>query len=1027
MFAPVFTIVVYAGVAHSRGERLDTETAFTSIAILAMITHPANMVMTMVPRAVVAYSSFERIQMYLLEKGRGGTPLVLEDHANYPPGKPEDGVAISLENISITDFVTSKLILRDINLKVPHGAVVILTGPVGSGKSIVTRAILGDIATSLGSVQVATGRIAYCSQSPWLPNRTIRDAICRPTVEDRWDETWYQKSIQACCLESDIDDLPDGDSTVVGSKGMNLSGGQKQRVALARAVYSRARLVLLDDSFSALDGKTQDQVIHNLLGRDGIFRKLGVTVVWCTTATRMFRFANEVIVISDGTIKEKGTWDQLRKEDPLLDEILHPHDKSPANDAGQMPKEERSLLAAKGAGSGDAHRADLARKNGDLSLYSYYCRAAGLVNIVSLASCAILYGFFITFPPYWLKWWTESSQSSSRTGFYMAGYLILLLLAYTTTLSGIYITVLRIAPTSGLTLHQRLLTAVMGAPLLYFSQTNTGTILNRFSEDIQLVDKSLADAWSTLNIQVFKLLVQACLIFASQPLMTLSLPFSVAIVYIVQKVYLRTSRQLRILELESRAAVFSNFLETIQGATTIRAFGWEQPWAEENIATLDGSQRPFYLLFCLRRWLNVVLDLIIAGIAVGTIWLAVVFRGSTTGGQIGVALNVILVANSTLLKLVESWTDLEISLGAVARLKEVDTTTPAEEEQRPQQGGAQRHDDDQAPTRHWPSAGTIEFNDVSASYNPNHTPPVLHHLNLRIQPGQTVVICGRTGSGKSSLLLALLRLLDTDQGSITVDGVDIAWSSKAILREKAFITVAQEAFFLPQASLRYNLDPELKAAPSSIVAALVKTGLWGHFLTAHHRQGPPSTKLVGRGRQVDEEEEEVEPLLTARDDDGESSEGKTQSHLLSTPLSALPALSAGQTQLLALARALVRKHVLTTTAAAAAATTNNLPSYTTFPEFSDNSNTSESAVFPPATASFSTEVKPIILLDEVTSSLDPSTEAKIYNVLEQEFVQHGHTVVMVTHKLEGIRGRLRKGRDAIVWMANGEISRSDAV
>lgn len=1022
MFAPVFTIVVYAGVAHSRGGSLDSETAFTSIAILAMITHPANMVMTMVPRAVIAYSSFERIQMYLLDERRGDTPpQASEDHVHYPPAKPKDGVAISLENIGIMDGVTSKLILRDINCKVSHGAIVILTGPVGSGKTTLARTILSDVAISSGSIQVAAGRIAYCSQSPWLPNQTIRDTICGPTVDGPWDETWYQKSIRACCLDSDIDDLPEGDSTVVGSKGMNLSGGQRQRVALARAVYSRARVVLLDDSFNALDGKTQGQVIDNLLGQDGIFRKLGATVVWCSTATRFFRLANEVIVLSDGTVKEKGTWDQLRKDDPLLDEIIHSHGKAPDN-AAQIPKDERSRLAAKGAGRDGVNKADLTRKNGDLSLYNYYCRAAGLVNIVALASCAILYGFFITFPPYWLKWWTESSQSSSRTGFYMAGYLVLLLLAYTTTLSGIYITVLRIAPTSGLTLHHRLLTAVMGAPLLYFSETNTGTILNRFSEDIQLVDKTLADAWSTLNIQAFKLLVQACLIFASQPLMTLSLPFSIVIVYIVQKVYLRTSRQLRILELESRAAVFSSFLETVQGATTIRAFGWEQPLAKENITTLDGSQRPFYLLFCLRRWLNVVLDLLIAGIAVGTIWLAVVFRGSTTGGQVGVALNVILVTNSTLLKLVESWTNLEISLGAVARLKEVDTTTPSEEEQRPQREGAQRHDDDdEFLTPDWPSTGAIGFKDVNASYNPNNTPPVLKHLNLKIEPGQTVVICGRTGSGKSSLILALLRLLDTTEGSITVDDIDISRSSKAILRERTFITVAQEAFFLPQASLRYNLDPALQAAPSTIVAALVKTGLWEHFLAANRRVASPS-KSVGPGEQVDEE---VVPLLTARDEGGDSGVGEAQNHLLSTSLSALPALSAGQTQRLALARALVRKHVLTTTTAIA----NNLPSYTTFPEFSDSGNTPENVVSPSpaAVGGVSTAVKPIILLDEVTSSLDPSTEAKIYDVLEQEFVQDGHTVVMVTHKLEGIRGRLRKGRDAIVWMAGGEISGSEEI
>lgn len=1072
MFAPVFTIVTYAGVAYSRGEGLDTETAFTSIAILAMVTHPANMVMTMVPRAVVSYSSFARIQTYLLGERPVATSPDSKDSVD--PVKPEDRVAISLEHVSITSPFNSKPVLQDVNVNVPLGSIVVLTGPVGSGKTTLARAILGEITPSSGSVRIASGNVAYCSQTPWLPNQSIRNAVCGPTYIEDWDEAWYQTSVQACSLESDFSDFPYGDSTVVGSKGMNISGGQRQRVALARAVYSRAKVVLLDDSFNALDGKTQSQVINNLLGKDGIFRKLGATVVWCTTDTRFFRLADEVIVLSEGTVKEKGTWDQLRKDDPLLDGILHSHDRASDVDT-QIPKEERIRLEAKGAGSNSGvNKADLARKNGDLSLYGHYCRAAGLGNITTLALCAMLYGFFITFPPYWLKWWTESSQSPSRTGFYMAGYLILLLLAYTITIYGIYVTVLHIAPTSGVTLHHRLLTAIMGAPLLYFSEVNTGTILNRFSEDIQLVDKDLASSWSTLNIQVFKLLVQACLVFASQPLMTLSLPLGVVVVYIVQKVYLRTSRQLRILELESRAAVFSSLLETAQGATTIRAFGWEAPIGNENITTLDASQRPFYLLLCLKRWLNVVLNLLIAGIAVGTIWLAVgVFRRSTTGGQIGVALNVILVSNVTLLTLVESWTNLEISLGAVARLKEVDTNTPSEEEeqqQQQQQPGGEVHsyqDEDILPPD-WPSAGAIEFHNVSARYNPEKDSPlVLNSLSLTIQPGQTVVVCGRTGSGKSSLLLALLRLLDLTEGRVRIDGLDISRRggggvvvSKTTLRERAFITVAQEAFFLPQASLRFNLDPEGKAAPSVVVAALAKTGLWAHLCGGGGRRhanrlaaAPAQKPAAGRDDDDEEEDEdeEVVPLLAAAahtHHDKEEEEGEDQkSHLvlLSTPLGDLAALSAGQTQLLALARALVRKHVLTTTtttttAAAATTTTtgtgtassdDNIVTYTTFPSIIDNDHSSHgnvnnniatsscAIVARPTTAT--TTRKPILLLDEVTSSLDPATEARVYDVLEHDFVRHGHTVVMVTHKLDGVRGRLREGRDRVVWMAGGEI------
>lgn len=943
MFAPVLTIVLSVILAGMRSQTLDVETAFTTIAILAMITHPANMVMTIAPRAVVSFSSFERIQAYITsECSLTGSVLVTSPQPTIALSRSD--IAIDLSNITITPL-GSKPVLQNINTKIIRGSVTIVTGPVGSGKTMLSRAILGETRVVSGSVCVHTNHVAYCSQVSWLPNETIRDIILGPKGAKDYDWAWYQTTIQSCCLQSDLGTLPDGDLTSVGSKGLNLSGGQRQRVALARAVYSRGEVIVLDDSFSALDKQTQDQIINNLLGPAGVLRKLGSTVVWISNAMQHFYLADDILVLADGVVKERGAWKQLRKDDQKLLEFLHAHDKALASQL--VDTAQRHQTFANRESTAVVPEKDPPRKTGDLSLYSYYFHASNPCNITLLIICCALCSFFMTIPSYWLKIWTESSQPS--TVFYTSVYAAILLAAWLSTNGIMSSTSLLVAPTSGLVLHSRLLWTIVNAPLSYFSTTDTGAILNRFGSDLQLVDKALAQALAALSTQVFKLLVQITLLLLSQPHIALTLPPSLLVVYIVQHVYLRTSRQLRILELSSRAAVLSSITEMIAGARTIRAYGWQSHTMLQASCVLDSSQRPLYLLLCLQRWLNVVLDLLVAAVAVSFVAVAVQLRGSTTGAAVGVALNVILVANTTLLKLVANWTDLEISLGAIARLRDVERNTTGEEEL-----GPRAHD----LPEDWRSRGAITFSDVTASYKGSSSAVLaLKRFSLNIDAGQTMLVCGRTGSGKSSLLLSLLRLLDLTEGTITIDGVDIASLSRSSVRERVFITVPQEAFFLLQCSLRFNLDPEDRAETAVIVDALKRVELWEQLCAGNRQSGGDWA-------------------------------------VLEMPMSSLPTLSTGQTQLLALARALLRRHVL---------------SNSSLPRYSDTD-----------------AIKPIILLDEVTSSLDPVTEDKMYEIIRREFIDGGHTVIMVTHKIAGISGKLRAGQDKIMWMREGAVERIES-
>ncbi|KAK4233232.1 P-loop containing nucleoside triphosphate hydrolase protein [Achaetomium macrosporum] len=798
IFSPAITLTLFALFATCYGLVLNAETAFTTMAILSMVTHPANMVMTNAPRAVAAFAGFERIQAYLLR------PRLLDERQTQPVALEKDGWAVKMQDVALGERHS---ILEGVSIGVRYGSVVIVSGPVGSGKSALLRVMLGEIRPTQGSIQLASRRLAYCAQKPWLPNGSIKQAI--RGMDEQGDVHWYQRVIEACCLGYDFDLLPDGDNTQIGSGGVNLSGGQRQRVALARALFRRCDVILLDDVFSALDGDTEARVFRNLFGPAGLFRQFNTAVILVTNSTQFFSAADNIVILEGGGVKAQGSWEAIKHKasssiskfsfQQHTDHVIGPTPHSMSAKLNSQVRQEAE--------------ADLARKTGDLGLYWYYFRFVGLFNLALLTSCTVSYSLFVTLPQHWLKLWTESSGHGY---FYMCGFMCLSLISWASTNGTMWSTVIRIAPHSGLMTHMRLLITVSNAPLSFFSNNDTGSLLNRFTQDLQLVDKQLPSALANLGNQIFKLLFQVVLLCIAQKQLALSLPACAGVVYIIQKIYLKTSRQLRFLELESRAAVLSSFLESIDGLETIRAFGWLSEASDQNATRLEDSQRPEFLLMCLQRWLNVVLDMLAATFAIGIITLAV--RGQIDSGQVGVALNIMLVANTTLLRLVESWTNLEVSLGAIARLQTLETTTPSEL-------------DKNAifePLRRWPARGRVEFRGVTAVYRADAV--ALRDFTLTINEGQKVTICGRTGSGKSSLLLALLRMLDLQSGRIELDGVDIIRIPRDFMRQRCFVTVSQDVFLLPNETLRFNLDPEGSLGDDHVlINALNRVGLWSHF------------------------------------------------------------------------------------------------------------------------------------------------------------------------------------------------------
>ncbi|ETS74059.1 hypothetical protein PFICI_13925 [Pestalotiopsis fici W106-1] len=825
-------VVIIAGAVfwtkRTEDQELSVAEVFSALAIISLVSSPISQLISCLPNAMASIACFDRIQEYLLEEeigssclkpskshdntdfeeregGASGLPLSASieltgmiPHQSRSPSSP---AAVIVKDGFYTPADSGSPILQGINLSVSWSSCVMIAGPIGSGKTTLLKIILGEKPLSKGSIQVDRNQIAYCNQTPWLRNISVRDNIVSPNL---WDDLWFATVVRACALDKDLSLLPNGDQTLVGSGGVALSGGQKQRVALARAVYSHKSILILDDVLSALDNATGSIVFERLLGKEGILRSRDITVVLATHSVHYLPASDAIIVLAkDGQIAQQGTFGDLKNTDGYvrdlaLEQIARAkamEDEDTTDGAESKPKVE--------AANENSEALDLKRQTGDISLYTFYFKSVSWFLAVFWLALAILYTGLSKIPDVWIRIWAEQGMNNN-SGYYFGSYFALSFSSVLASAFSVSFFMLVIVPKSAQHLHWLFLESVMKAPLWFFTTTDSGVTLNRFAQDMTLLDNRLPVAVYHTIYDVLFVLLSTALIAAGAQYVAAVIPFSVIALYLLAKYYLRTSRQIRYLDLEAKTPLFTLLTETIDGLSTIRAFGWRRSILEESFRLLDGSQKPYYLLFCIQRWLTVVLDLFIAAIAVILVAFAVKFRNTTTQGAIGVAMVNILGLNTELSELVNNWADLETSLGAIARLRSFLQDTPKEDDP----GRVAPAD------ATWPSQGRVDLKGLSAAYRANDN-PVLRNVSLSVLPGQKIGICGRTGSGKSSLILTILRLLEIESGAISIDGVDLSTVSRESVRTR-IITLPQDPVKL-SGTVRQNLIPG--EAASSLATA----------------------------------------------------------------------------------------------------------------------------------------------------------------------------------------------------------------
>lgn len=913
------------------GRQLSMAEVFSSLSYVALITSPLTQLFQKVPNILASFACLARIQDFLNTEAKSEYRRFDEPSAT---SSEEGNVAISFQDASL-GWTEDQRQLKHLNLAIPRSSLTIVTGPVAAGKSTLCKALLGEVPFTEGTITFHQGlpRVGYCDQTPFLTNGSIRSNIIG---FGPFDGQLYEEVLETVMLKDDLRSLPRADETPIGSGGISLSGGQRQRVALARALYLNADTYVLDDCTVGLDKPTADKIVSCLFGPGGSLRRRKATIVWCTHSVKYLPLAENVIALNaEGGVAHQGQPEEIVGDKWVVSTLEHDQDKPNQHDV--VPDAKLTMDASSKTEHEDEK--DPSRNLNDSSVYAHYFSSFGPLLIFAPLCSGLMWGFFWNAGTLFLRYWADNSfhipgSQSHVNNVYLGIYAILQLCGV--IVMGLYVasTDMGMAQVGGSVLHLKAVKALMAAPLRYFTKTDQGVTVNLFSQDINLIDFFLPKELSNTMLAFFASAGQVVVVAVGTPFVALAYPVLLAFLSFLSRFYLRTSRQLRLLDLENKSPLYAQFQDTIRGIASIRAFGWVPHYTAKNHELVDHSLRPAYLLQMTQVWLALVLKLVVAAIAISVTVLATqVVSLSERAGFVGAGMVSLMELGSMMNACVHSWIHLEMSLGAVKRLKDFGEKSGSED----------KADEDLRPAESWPERGEIVIGGVDASYEKERYKDhggdralVLKDIRMNIQAGEKVAVIGRTGSGKSSLILLLLRLLDPTTETaekITMDGTPLRRIHRDTLRQR-IIAMPQDMVFLAGGeSFKTALDPYSRNSDEECQFALEQVGLWSIIQNSGGLQ-VEMTKDV---------------------------------------------FSQGQKQLFSLAIAIIRARLR-------------------------QRNGSRGG---------------ILLLDEVTASVDRETEQTMMDVIRRVFADY--TVVAVTHSLESV-----EGFDRVFALGNGRVIKEGA-
>ncbi|KAJ3774339.1 hypothetical protein FB446DRAFT_729352 [Lentinula raphanica] len=757
-----------------------------------------------------------------------------------------------------------KFLLRiEDELLFKKGVINMIVGPTGSGKTSVLMALLSEMHFVPSSPESWYGLpralgVAYAAQESWVENATIRDNII---FGAEFDEERYKKVIYQCCLERDLALFETGDRTEVGEKGLTLSGGQKARVTLARAVYSRAEIILLDDVLAALDVHTSKWIIDKCLKGDLI---RGRTVLLVTHNVVLVKpVAKFIVSIKDGRVASQASIEDAMDTDKQL--------------AAEIEKDEEAVERANDEIDPQSAPNEPSNKDGKLILKEEV--ELGHVSWSALKLFLTSMGgnhtflFFFTFilclltselaengQTYFLGYWARqyevvSDPSQVKVSLYIAIYVAILAFLILTFCLGFIVYLWGVLRASRI-IHARLVTSVIGSTLRWLDTTPTSRVITRCTQDIRDIDDPLAQMF----IGLIQMSLGMGIKFLAVIVLTPAFIFPATLVGLVGawcgNIYIKAQLPVKREMSNAKAPVLGHFGAAMTGLTSIRAYGVEDSFKKEVQVRIDHYSRPARTFYNLNRWIDIRVDAT-SNIFAASLAAYLVYVGHDDASDVGFSLNMAVGFSGTILWWIRVVNQFEVRGNSLER---IGAYIAVEQEKPPVPEGV--------PPAYWPASGHLRVEGLSASYSQDG-PQVLKNLSFEVSSGERIGVVGRTGSGKSSLMLSLLRLIFSD-GKVYYDGIATDTVNLEELRRR--ITIIPQIPELLSGSVRENLDPFSQHDDATLNSALRSAGLFS----------------------LQEEMEEGEDRITL--DSAVASGGNN--------------LSVGQRQIIALARAMVRESKL---------------------------------------------------------------------------------------------------------------------